>query len=356
MKTQGANPVRIGIFVIGGLVILAAAVVFLGSGRLFQRTHALVSYFDGSVNGLRAGASVKFKGVEVGTVDRIRIPGGLMQTDRPIAVFFEIDGDELEALTGGSESWTDLFDQAIENGLRAQLESDSLVTGVQHVSLVFEPDSELNLHEPIEGAMEIPTIPPPLQEIGIALRSIVDRVGRYDFEGLLDGLKGALEGVSDISRAPELRSSIASLDATLKEARAAIAKLGAQVDPVAGRLVAVAERADAVGADLQAGIGAARETMASVKTLADKTTASVVPLTESLKEASEKLQATATAMQAALASTQELLDPEAPLAVELRNGLRDVSDAARSTRALVELLERDPAAILRGKGSPEERR
>jgi hypothetical protein len=75
MKTQRANPVRIGIFVIGGLVILAAAVVILGSGRLFQRTHALVSYFDGSVNGLRAGASVKFKGVEVGTVDRIRIPG-----------------------------------------------------------------------------------------------------------------------------------------------------------------------------------------------------------------------------------------------------------------------------------------
>ena len=55
MKTRRANPVKIGIFVVGGLVILTAGILWLGSGRLFRRTHPFVSYFDGSVNGLRAG-------------------------------------------------------------------------------------------------------------------------------------------------------------------------------------------------------------------------------------------------------------------------------------------------------------
>ena len=143
MKTRRANPVKIGIFVIGGIVILALGVLYVGSGRLFRRTHPFVSYFDGSVNGLRAGAAVKFKGVEVGMVDRIRIPGGLMRTDQPIAVFYALDGDKLEEVGGSSGVWAEIVRGAIKNGLRAQLESDSLVTGVQHVSLVFAPEAEI---------------------------------------------------------------------------------------------------------------------------------------------------------------------------------------------------------------------
>jgi ABC-type transporter Mla subunit MlaD len=281
MKSQRANPVKIGVFVVGGLVIITGAVVFIGSGRLFRRTHPFVSYFDGGVSGLRAGAPVKFKGVEVGMVDR------------------------------------------------AQLESDSLVTGVQHVSLVFLPEAKLILHDPIDGVMEIPTVPPPLQDIGVVLRSIVDRIGRYDFEKLLDSLKTALDGVSDLSRAPELRSALTSLDKTLKGVDAAVG-------------------------DLRAGIGAARSTLGSVQGLSDDLAASLRPLLASLKQATDKLQAMAVAVEATLASTRTLLDPEAPIAIELRAGLRELADTARSTRALFELLERDPAALLRGKGAREE--
>ncbi|HEV8113148.1 MAG TPA: MlaD family protein [Planctomycetota bacterium] len=330
MKSQRANPVKIGVFVVGGLVIILGAVVFIGSGRLFRRTHPFVSYFDGGVSGLRAGAPVKFKGIEVGTVDRTRILGGLLQSDQPIAVFYALDGDKLGEAGDRSGAWADTLRGAIDSGLRAQLESDSLVTGVQHVSLVFVPDAKLRLHESIEGVMEIPTIPPPLQEIGVALRSIVDRIGRYDFEKLLDSVRTALDGVADLSRAPELRSALSSLDTTLKDVDAAVG-------------------------DLRAGIGEARATLGSVQGLSDDLTASLRPLLASLKLATDKLQAMAVAVEATLASTRTLLDPEAPIAVELRAGLRELADTARSTRALFELLERDPAALLRGKGAQEER-
>jgi paraquat-inducible protein B len=329
MKSQRANPVKIGVFVIGGLVIITGAVLFIGSGRLFRRTHPFVSYFDGGVSGLRAGAAVKFKGVEVGMVDRTRILGGLLRTDQPIAVFYALDGDKLDEVGDRSGAWAETLQGAIDKGLRAQLESDSLVTGVQHVSLVFLPEAKLNMHDPIDGVMEIPTIPPPLQDIGVALRSIVDRIGRYDFEKLLDSLKTALDGVSDLSRAPELRSALTSLDKTLKGVDAAVG-------------------------DLRTGIGAARSTLGSVQGLSDDLAASLRPLLASLKQATDNLQAMAVAVEATLASTRTLLDPEAPIAIELRTGLRELAETARSTRALFELLERDPAALLRGKGAREE--
>jgi paraquat-inducible protein B len=329
MKTRRANPVKIGIFVIGGLVILALGVVYIGSGRLFRRTHPFVSYFDGSVNGLRAGAAVKFKGVEVGMVDRIRIPGGLMRTDQPIAVFYALDGDKLEEVGGSSGVWAEIVRGAIENGLRAQLESDSLVTGVQHVSLVFTPEAGIHAHEALEGVMEIPTVPPPLQEIGAALRSIVDRFGRYDFEALLDSLKGTLDGVGDLSRSPELRSALVSLNTTLKDVDGAVLKIQAQVEPLAGKWMG----------------------------MPDEIATILRPLGESLMQTSEKLQSMATALEATLASTRMLLDPRAPIAVDLRAGLKELYETARSTRALFELLERDPGSLLRGKGaSAEERR
>ena len=51
-----------GAFVVGALVLLVIAVIAFGSGQLFRKTKEFVLYFDGSVNGLRIGAPVKFKG------------------------------------------------------------------------------------------------------------------------------------------------------------------------------------------------------------------------------------------------------------------------------------------------------
>src|SRR5271157_688368 len=66
-----ANPAFIGTFVIGAIALAVAAVALLGSHTLFRQTHQFVCFFDGNVNGLRVGAAVKFKGVEIGEVRQI---------------------------------------------------------------------------------------------------------------------------------------------------------------------------------------------------------------------------------------------------------------------------------------------
>ena len=63
----------IGIFVLGALGLIVAAILFFGGGALFTQRFTAVSYFPGSVAGLQTGAPVTYRGVRVGQVKSIGI-------------------------------------------------------------------------------------------------------------------------------------------------------------------------------------------------------------------------------------------------------------------------------------------
>jgi ABC-type transporter Mla subunit MlaD len=65
------NSAVIGVFVPSAIASLVGAIVVIASGKLFKHTHTFVLFFRGGVEGLRVGAPVKFKGVEVGIVKEI---------------------------------------------------------------------------------------------------------------------------------------------------------------------------------------------------------------------------------------------------------------------------------------------
>ena len=54
--SKKANPAVIGAFVIGATLLAVVAILVFGSGKLFRTTDTLVTYFDGTLRGLRAGA------------------------------------------------------------------------------------------------------------------------------------------------------------------------------------------------------------------------------------------------------------------------------------------------------------
>jgi len=125
------SPAMIGAFVIGAVALIVIAILVFGSGRLFRQTRDFVLYFDNSVNGLRIGAPVKVKGVEIGSVKDIRLQLEKGGEVNKIPVIIEIDLEKLTSRGATSvvaENREALNKAIVDRGLRAQLAMESLVT------------------------------------------------------------------------------------------------------------------------------------------------------------------------------------------------------------------------------------
>ena len=140
-----ANPAYVGAFVIGAIALAVVGVALLGSGKLFRQTHEFVCFFDGNVNGLNVGAPVKFKGVAIGEVKQILL--SLNAASGPttvgntsvvkIPVLIELDEGRIlkrgaTYINVGNPAGMRL---AISRGLRAQLATESLLTGLLYIDL-----------------------------------------------------------------------------------------------------------------------------------------------------------------------------------------------------------------------------
>jgi phospholipid/cholesterol/gamma-HCH transport system substrate-binding protein/paraquat-inducible protein B len=66
-----ANYFKIGVFILSALVIAIIAIVVLSKGQWFKQAWYWETYFDESVQGLAVGSPVKYRGVQIGTVEAI---------------------------------------------------------------------------------------------------------------------------------------------------------------------------------------------------------------------------------------------------------------------------------------------
>lgn len=68
---RNTSYLRIGSFVITGIILLVIAIIVFGSGVLFKRVVYAETYFKESVQGLSEGSQVKYLGMDIGFVKEI---------------------------------------------------------------------------------------------------------------------------------------------------------------------------------------------------------------------------------------------------------------------------------------------
>src|SRR5688572_10739970 len=99
--SKKASPTLIGAFILGAIVLGVAGILLFTSSRLFTATEKFIIYFDSSLNGLKEGAPVKFRGVTIGTVSRVMIHFNQATNDPAMPVILEINEKLVrERLTG----------------------------------------------------------------------------------------------------------------------------------------------------------------------------------------------------------------------------------------------------------------
>jgi paraquat-inducible protein B len=320
----------IGAFVVGAIALVVIAVVVFGSGRLFRQSRDFLLYFDNSVNGLRIGAPVKFKGVEIGSVKNILLQLGTDEQVNKIPVIIEIDLEKLTSRGARADITVnrETFQRAIvDRGLRAQLEMESLVTGLLYVALDFLPGTPINLVQQGNGDyeyQEIPTLPTAMEQARDAVTQILNKLDEIDFKALIASLESTVNGINRTVNSPELEATIRSLKQTMPKIDEAVVSIR----------------------DLAVGLNNSSKSLAAnLEQTSIDARASMQQADKALEQATDTLKST----QAAVANIQTLSDPDSPVIYELGKSLKEVSAAARSLRSLSDYLERNPKALIFGK-------
>jgi paraquat-inducible protein B len=172
-----------------------------------------------------------------------------------------------------------------QQGLRAQLRTGSLLTGELYVAFEYFPDAPKAKIDWTKDPLELPVVPGSLASIEAKLTSILSKIDKVPLDAI----------------GHDVRTALATLDQTLKDANTLVTRVDTQWVP---------EGTKTLG-DLRRAIADANRVVKN----ADAT----------------------------------LFSKDSPAPQDLRDALQEITRAARSIRVLVDYLERHPDTLLRGK-------
>ena len=203
------NTFLVGIFVLAGVAIGVAAVIWLGASKYLEKSGTYVTFFNESVSGLEQSAPVKFRGVNVGRVDKIEVAP---------------DGRLVEVVL----SLRPNFSVTPETRARLQVAG---ITGIKFVGLdlaqpsqpeqVLAPQSETKY--PV-----IPSEPSDIKEILDNMKSIYETIQKMNLDGIAESLRATMRSVEALVDSKHLQSILANLDVAV----ASMTKVAAHVEKI----------------------------------------------------------------------------------------------------------------------------
>jgi len=337
--SQRANPTLIGLFVVGAIVLAIVGVAALGSGHFFEQRTTFVSYFDESVNGLDVGAPVKFKGVPIGEVTDIKLRVDLENETFQVPVQYAINLEPVTDTTGAPLNLDNpqLLRRQIENGLRAQLELESIVTGKLYVELTYlsNPDSVVQ----VAGRsphLEIPTELSPLAKLGEGASGLMTDLRQFDVGQINKNLVTFLVNANDKLEKLNAEEINQELLSTVRSVRA----------------IVESEDVRTALRDLPKATAQLRTAISDARQLIRRLDKNVDPTAEELKKTGGELRATLERMRRTLKTVNSTLSTDSGIGYQMEEALSNLSEATEALRVLMQSLERNPGMFIRGREEP----
>ena len=184
----------IGLFVVMGVLIGAVLIVWLSASKYFQKGPVYAAYFNESVQGLQMDSAVKYRGVDVGNVEKIRVA----PDNKLIEILMKIN------LKGENAS-----------ELVAQLKSAG-ITGLVFIELDQKDPKAPDLSPKIDFATEYPVIPSRPSDITLFLSSIehiLAGVKTIDFKGISTQIQTTVAAINKILTGENINRITNNIDA-----------------------------------------------------------------------------------------------------------------------------------------------
>ncbi|NLP05705.1 MCE family protein [Candidatus Fermentibacteria bacterium] len=190
-----ASRFRLGLFFTLGTVLFVAMMVWLTGWFRNPDTRPYVCYFSESVQGLETGSSVRYRGVPVGTVERIAVaPDG-----RLVEVVMDIESDF-----------------PVREDVVARLDLVG-ITGLKAINLrILGPGETASsvVHDFEPPCTEIPVMKSSMENLEVGLERLVEIVTVIDFEGISSQTVQLLQSLNEIMDSDSLSMLISSLART----------------------------------------------------------------------------------------------------------------------------------------------
>ncbi len=271
----------------------------------FGRQIRLLSYFPGSVAGLEPGAQVTLHGLRIGEVTDV----GLVydpKLDRVVVpVHYRVEAGRVAniaaAARGGAEN---LAEDMIKSGLRATLQSTSIITGTKEIALERVPDAPPATLEKQGDVYIVPT-----SEVGgfdaitRSAAELLTKLNRIEYDKIGKSLENAAAGLDSTINGVQIKRTLAALEKAMVDVQEIARRLDTEGTPALRRLPAIAQQ-----------------------------------LQESLTSANRLF-----------GSFNTGYGDDSRFRRDLDRLLPQLTDAARSIRALTDLLSRHPEALIKGR-------
>jgi len=272
----------------------------------YSRKIPAVSFFQGSVRGLGPGSEVTMHGLTVGHVRSVRLEYDRERDAIVAPVRFEVEPERILGVGVQStyKTTAEAVAAVLQRGLRASLQSASLITGQQEVSLDFVPGAP-----PVGVSMDGTDFVMPTTMSGsfaglqASATDLLNNVNAIPFKQIGENLDSILRSANDATKTPQMRQALNDLTTTL-----------AQTKDLVGHLDSGAS-----------------------------------PALKQLPEIASGLQKTLTTMNKLGLSLTTGYGDNTQFSRDLDRLLAQVTDAVRSIRALADLLARHPEALIKGR-------
>jgi len=250
-----------------------------------------VMYFGGSVRGLAVGAPVELQGIPVGKVENIDMKMDAKTLEVRIPVLVSIQPQQFNETLTKSDAETTMR-KMVEQGLRAKLDTASLLTGQKLITLSMEKKPEPAQIISTQFYSEFPTVASALDDLPAMATDI------------MASLQETLDGIKKLVKSGKLDKAVDNLNNVLVEAEQAV-----------------------------------KAAKTAINTVDQKT----------LPTITRDLSATLQKIQGSMLQLDRLTAQHSPTQYQLQEMLEEVTAASRSVRSLTETLQRQPSSLLRGK-------
>jgi paraquat-inducible protein B len=296
-----------------------------------------LTYFPGSIGGLRPGTPVTMKGVQVGRVREVRLR--YLPEDRTLQtpVMIEIDPRQMEIPVTNAISRdvlradiNDVLDGLIRKGMRATLATSLVLPGASAVALetVARPGTGR-----LVTSNEPPIIPVSQDANGLAgamsaITDVANTIRGLPLREIAADIRGTAQRMNALVNDPALERSLQRLDRSMAEVERIAGVAGQNADPIVKNLRSASESAN--------------RTAQSVEATATKVGQSIDPVVESLRNAADSA-------EAAAKRAEQLLGTSQKQGYDVAELIRELTRAAEAVRALATYLTENPDAVIKGR-------